>query len=93
MIAKISERLCPVITVNKKSWTTTKALISSDGHYLKKSGLFIYCNELIQLTECLGVLSYAIKTKDEFVIFDLSFSHLCPKQIQIATKWLYENFS
>lgn len=93
MIAKISKRRCPIIKIStKNSWAIHTEIIASDGHFLNRSGCFISEEELINLTELLGMLSYAIKTDSGFTIFDLSFSHLCPNQIKTAVRYLYEAF-
>lgn len=94
MIAKIYKRRCPVIEITSKSiWAIHMEPIESDGRYLKYSGCFISGDELVNLTEELGVLAYALKTDAGFTIFDLSFSHLCPKQIKVAMRHLYEAYS
>lgn len=93
MIAKISKRRCPIIEISSKnSWTVHIESLESDGRFLKRSGCFISGAELINLTEFLGMLAYAIKTDAGFTIFDLSFSHLCPKQIKAAMRHLYEAY-
>lgn len=94
MIAKIPPRLCPVIEISSThSWLTHTEPISSDGHFLIRGGCFISSEEFINLTELLGMLSYALKSDAGFTIFDLSFSHLCPTQIKTAIRYLYETYS
>lgn len=93
MIAKISKRRCQIIEItSKNSWTVHTEPIESDGRFLNRSGCFISGDELINLAEVLGMLAYALKTDAGFTIFDLSFSHLCPKQIKVAMRHLYETY-
>lgn len=88
MIAKTSERECLKIEIHKNDVKVYPARMCACGCFLKCDNEEIYEDKLINLTELLGVLSYAQKLKNSFIIYDLSFSHLCPKQIKTASEFL-----
>lgn len=93
MISKIDKRKCKKILIKKEYWRIFSTRISSDGHRLENDGFFISEHELINLTELLGVLAYAVRVDEGYIIYDLSFSHLCPNQIKTAVRFLNETYS
>lgn len=93
MIVKIPKSKRPIIKCSKDNWTRSLDEVSSDGHSINWSGLVVSEEQLINITYIVGCVAYAVKVKEQWIIFDFSSSHLCPSQIKRAIMEILCNYS
>lgn len=89
MIVYSPPKMRPIFTLLNGKWYRQDMIISSDGRSIQGSGFFVSEDKVINLTELVGVVCYAVKCAQGFKVYDFSSSHLCPRQLALIKEHLY----
>lgn len=81
MITVSPPRRRPVFVL-KDRWRRIDSEFSSDGRSIKWGGFLVPAESLLSLAELVGVVAYAWRGPEGWTVFDFSFSHLCPAQLE-----------